>query len=230
MYRYLLFLGVFTFFAFVAKAQEADTTVAKKVDTVQKVKKKASGTQVGSFAPRIDPAKEKIYHPDSLHSPHKAVMRSLMVPGWGQWYNRTGWWWKMPAIYVGLGLFAKNIIDNQHYYKEYLTISKYRAGLTPKPGDPYYQEYLDFQGVVPDANLNDARENARRNRDLSIFGFLGVWGIQIIDAYIDAKFIHSYTVDNNLSFKVSPGLINQPVYAVGANNTYIPGLKVTFTF
>lgn len=229
MYKYLLFLGVFTFLAFAANAQ-VDTSAVKKADTIQKVKTKASGTQVGSFAPRIDPAKEKIYHPDSLHSPHKAVMRSLMLPGWGQWYNRTGWWWKMPAIYVGLGLFAKNIVDNQHYYKEYLTISRYRAGVVAKPGDPYYEEYLAFQGVVPDANLNDARENARRNRDLSIFGFLGVWGIQIIDAYIDAKFIHSYTVDNNLSFKVAPGLINQPVYAQGLNNSYIPGLKVTFTF
>lgn len=83
---------------------------------------------------------------------------------------------------------------------------------------------------MPDANLSDARENSRRNRDLSILGFLAVWGIQAIDAYIDAKFIHSYTVDNNLSFKVAPGIINQPVYAQGANNAYIPGIKVTFTF
>jgi hypothetical protein len=150
-----------------------------------------------------------------------------MVPGWGQVYNHR--WWKVPLIYGGLGLLTSAIIYNQHYYKEYLTLSRYRQSNPPNPGDPYYNEYYLYKDV-PDANLSDARENSRRNRDLSIFGFLAVWGIQAIDAYIDAKFIHSYTVDNNLSFKVTPGLINQPVYAQGANNAYIPGLKVTFTF
>lgn len=150
-----------------------------------------------------------------------------MIPGWGQVYNHR--WWKVPLIYGGLGLLTSAIIYNQHYYKEYLTLSRYRQGTPPNPGDPYYTEYNLYKDV-PDANLSDARENSRRNRDLSILGFLAVWGIQAIDAYIDAKFIHSYTVDNNLSFKVAPGIINQPVYAQGANNAYIPGIKVTFTF
>jgi len=30
-----------------------------------------------------------------------------------------------------------------------------------------------------------------------ILGALAFWGINTIDAYIDAKFIHSYTLDNN---------------------------------
>ena len=59
----------------------------------------------------------------------------------------------------------------------------------------------------------------RRNRDLGILGIIGGWGIQMIDAYIDAKFIRSYTMDNNLSFKVSPAVISQPVYAF---NTPVP--------
>ncbi|MGZ3767579.1 MAG: DUF5683 domain-containing protein, partial [Mucilaginibacter sp.] len=69
----------------------------------------------------------------------------------------------------------------------------------------------------------------RRDRDLGILGFIGGWGIQMIDAYIDAKFIRSYTMDNNLSFKVSPGLIGQPLYALNSYNTFIPAIKITFT-
>jgi len=225
MYKFLFFLAVSAFFISAAQAQVVDSTGSKKSDTL-KVKHPVK-TPSGSFAPKIDPAKEKIYHPDSTHIPHKAVMHSLMIPGWGQVYNHR--WWKVPLIYGGLGLLTSAIIYNQHYYKEYLTLSRYRQGTPPNPGDPYYTEYNLYKDV-PDANLSDARENSRRNRDLSILGFLAVWGIQAIDAYIDAKFIHSYTVDNNLSFKVAPGIINQPVYTQGANNAYIPGIKVTFTF
>ncbi|WPU99937.1 DUF5683 domain-containing protein [Mucilaginibacter sp. cycad4] len=225
MYKYLFFLVVSAFFISAAQAQVVDSTGSKKSDTL-KVKHPVK-TPSGSFAPKIDPAKEKIYHPDSTHIPHKAVIHSLMIPGWGQVYNHR--WWKVPLIYGGLGLLTSAIIYNQHYYKEYLTLSRYRQGTPPNPGDPYYTEYNLYKDV-PDANLSDARENSRRNRDLSILGFLAVWGIQAVDAYIDAKFIHSYTVDNNLSFKVAPGIINQPVYAQGANYTYIPGIKVTFTF
>lgn len=225
MYKFLFFLVVSAFFISAAQAQVVDSTGSKKSDTL-KVKHPVK-TPSGSFAPKIDPAKEKIYHPDSTHIPHKAVIHSLMIPGWGQVYNHR--WWKVPLIYGGLGLLTSAIIYNQHYYKEYLILSRYRQGTPPNPGDPYYTEYNLYKDV-PDANLSDARENSRRNRDLSILGFLAVWGIQAIDAYIDAKFIHSYTVDNNLSFKVAPGIINQPVYAQGANNAYIPGIKVTFTF
>lgn len=209
-------------FAFAAVAQTADTASTGKVDTV----KKASNTAPGSFAPPIK--KEKAYHPDSLHSPHKAVMHSLMVPGWGQLYNHR--WWKVPIIYGGIGLLASAVIFNQKYYNQFITIATYKyRGVAPVKGDKYYDEYVLYANV-PTQNIQDAADNNRRNRDLSIFGILAAWGIQTIDAYIDAKFIHSYTVDNDLSMRVTPGLIGQPVYAQNASSAYIPALKITFTF
>lgn len=226
MYKYLLIVGFVMLFAFAATAQQqrADTASATKKDTV----KKASGTAPGSFAPPIK--KEKEYHPDSTHSPHKAVMHSLMIPGWGQLYNHR--WWKVPIIYTGIGLLASAVIFNQRYYNEFNILAHYyKSGVAPVKGDPYYAEYIAYtSNQVPAQNIYDALDSYRRNRDLSILGMLGAWGIQTIDAYIDAKFIHSYTVDNNFSFKVSPGMINQPVYAQTAFGSYIPAVKVTFTF
>jgi hypothetical protein len=52
----------------------------------------------------------------------------------------------------------------------------------------------------------------------------------MIDAYIDAKFIRSYTMDNNLSFKITPTVMDQPSYAFTNSNSYIPAVKITFTF
>jgi hypothetical protein len=228
MYKFLLVIGLVTVLAFTAKAQGLgpDTAKSGKGDTL----KKASNTAPGSFAPPIK--KEKVYHPDSLHSPHKAVMHSLMIPGWGQLYNHS--WWKVPIIYGGIGLLVSAVIFNQKYYNQDIAIANYRRqGIAPKPGDKYYAEYtLYAQYNVPDQSVYDEIDGYRRNRDLSILGILGAWGIQTIEAYIDAKFIHSYTVDNNLgmNMKITPGLISQPLYAQSANPSYIPSIKITFTF
>ncbi|MDN5286347.1 MAG: hypothetical protein JWR38_2621 [Mucilaginibacter sp.] len=222
MYRFLFVIGFIIAFAFVAKAQTADTVAISKKDTI----KKASHLAPGSFAPPI--RKEKAYHPDSLHSPHKAVMHSLMIPGWGQLYNHQ--WWKVPIIYGGVGLLVTAVLFNQKYYNQYLGVAEYKTrGVTPGPTDKYYAEYVAYANVSAQS-LYDAADGNRRNRDLSIFGILAAWGIQTIDAYIDAKFIHSYTVDNNLTFKVTPGLINQPVFAQAANTSFIPAIKINFTF
>jgi hypothetical protein len=228
MYKFLLVIGLVMAFALTATAQGfgPDTVKNGKNDTL----KKASNTAPGSFAPPIK--KEKAYHPDSLHSPHKAVMHSLMIPGWGQLYNHS--WWKVPIIYGGIGLLVSAVIFNQKYYNQDIAIYNYRKqGIAPKPGQPYYAEYnLYAQYNVPDASIISEMDSYRRNRDLSILGILAAWGIQTVEAYIDAKFIHSYTVDNNLgmNMKISPGLINQPLYAQSANSSYIPSIKITFTF
>ncbi len=210
-------------FAFAAKAQThpADTATVAKKDTF----KKPSNTAPGSFAPPIK--KEKVYHPDSTHSPHKAVMHSLMIPGWGQVYNHS--WWKVPIIYGGLGLLGSAVVFNQKYYKQFDVVAHYyRNGITPKTTDPYYKEWKAYtDNQVPAQNVYDYLDSYRRNRDLAILGILGAWGIQTVEAYIEAKFINAYTVDNNFSMKVTPSLINQPVYA---QSSYVPAIKVTFTF
>jgi hypothetical protein len=225
MYKYLLIIGMLTVCAFTVKAQQkADTASVTKKDTF----KKATGTAPGSFAPPIK--KEKEYHPDSTHSPHKAVMHSLMIPGWGQLYNHR--WWKVPIVYGGIGLLASAVIFNQGYYNQFNVLAHYyKSGVPPKVNDKYYAEYTAYKAAgVPEQNVYDALDGYRRNRDLSILGILGAWGIQTIDAYIDAKFINAYTVDNNFAIRVTPSVINQPVYAQNSFGSYIPGIKVTFTF
>ncbi|NNU33725.1 hypothetical protein HK413_05430 [Mucilaginibacter sp. S1162] len=80
-----------------------------------------------------------------------------------------------------------------------------------------------------DAQINDAVRGYARYRDLSVLLFVAAWGIQTIDAYVDAKFMHSYSMDNNFSVKLAPTMMNNPVYAQNFNGAFIPGLKLTFT-
>lgn len=229
MYKYLLITWLLAGFIFTARAQNPDTTgkvvVKSKMDTLKATQQDTD--IIRSNVPKI--RKEKVYHPDSLHSPHKAVIRSLIIPGWGQVYNRRVW--KVPLIYGALGLFGWGIVFNAQYYKEFLQLSLYRNHLiTPKPTDPYYTEYNQYKAAnVSDQAIYDAKDGYRRNRDLCILGALAFWGINTIDAYIDAKFIHSYTLDNNFSMRVAPTVINQPMYAQNFAGPYIPGLKITLT-
>ena len=228
MYRYLLILLLSVFSLSTASGQTADTTskAAKLAGSKDTLRGKRQDTIIHK-TPRLK--KEKVYHPDSLHSPRTAVLHSLMVPGWGQVYNHQ--WFLVPVIYGGLGLLVDAIIFNNTNYKEFLQLSKYREyGITPIPGQPYYADAVLYQ-QQPDQAIYDANDGYRRNRDLCILGFVGGWGIQCIQAYVQAKFIHSFSVDNNLSFRVEPGVMNQPsLFAQTSTSSLMPGLKITFTF
>ncbi len=228
MYKYFVLVWVLMSCVFTTMAQKPDTT------TSNIIKSKASDTLIStrrdtdiskSFKPK--PHREKVYHPDTLHSPQKAAIHSLIIPGWGQAYNRQ--WWKVPIIYGGIGLLGWAIVFNNNYYKEFLALSKYREhGIIPVKGDPYFDDYVLYT-AQPDEALYNATDAYRRNRDLSILGVVAAWGINVVDAYIDAKFMHSYSVDNNLSMKITPELLNQPVYAQNVSNSYMPAIKITFT-
>lgn len=203
-----------------------DTTVKTPVKSKDTLISTRRDTDVSrSFKPRMK--KDKVFHADTTHSPRSAVLRSLILPGLGQVYNHK--WWKVPVIYGGLGLLGWAVVFNNTYYNEFLALSKYREhGVTPGPKDPYYKEY-NLYIAQPNQALYDATDGYRRNRDLSILGIVGAWGINAIDAYIDAKFISAFTIDNNLTMKINPGVLNQPVYALNSYNSYIPAIKITFT-
>jgi len=230
MYKYLLLIWLSAGFAFNAMAQKPDTSSnapKSKSDTLTSSKR--DSVVARSFAPKKK--RGKLTLPDSTHSPHKAIMRSLMIPGWGQLYNHR--WWKVPVIYGGLGLLGWAIVFNNTYYNHFLTLSVYREhGTVPAKGDKYYDLYMQYSNPsapVSTQALYNAEDGYRRNRDLSILGLLAAWGINVVDAYIDAKFINSYTMDNNLSMKITPDLLKQPMFAQNLNGSVIPGIKITFT-
>jgi len=53
----------------------------------------------------------------------------------------------------------------------------------------------------------------------------------MVDAYIDAKFQHSYTMDTDFSFRIDPTILNQQtMLAQGFSGPVIPGLKLTLSF
>lgn len=128
--------------------------------------------------------------------PRKAAIRSAILPGLGQLYNRR--WWKVPLVYGGFVAIGLIYEFNQRYYHEFLGEAQYRFE-NRKPKDPRYAPYSD-EGIIA------AKDYYRRNRDLSILGGIAFHAVQIIDAYVDAKFFR-YDIGDELSLRIQPSVI-----------------------
>lgn len=145
-----------------------------------------------------------------------AVRRSLLLPGWGQLYNRRPW--KLPIIYAGFGVFAYFIIDNHRGYLDYDKAVKcvgFPGTCTP---NPYYllgQNY-GVQGLI------NIREGFRRYRDLN-FIIAGLWyTLQAVDAYVDAH-MREFNVSEDLSLDFRPNVGIDPF----RQNSLYTGMSVS---
>ena len=66
----------------------------------------------------------------------------------------------------------------------------------------------------------------RRYRDLSIFAFIGVYALSVVDAYVDAE-LSNFDISPDLSMRVEPTLLN------GGNSLrskQTVGVQCSFTF
>ena len=147
--------------------------------------------------------------------PGIAARRSAILPGLGQIYNKR--WWKVPLVYggfVGIGLVYE---FNQRQYKIFLTEAQYRQD-EPSKANPAWKAYTT-EGII------GIKDDYRRTRDLSILAGLGFYAVQIIDAYIDAKFFR-FDVSDDLSFRLDPFIQSGPVYTASSPAAKAIGFKL----
>lgn len=139
--------------------------------------------------------------------PRIAVRKSAILPGLGQVYNKR--WWKVPLVYggfVGVGLVFE---FNQRQYKVFLKEAQFRELNPGKTQNPLYAPY-SREGII------SIKDSYRRNRDLSILAGIGFYAIQLIDAYVDAKFFR-FDVSDSLSFKIEPLIQNGTISNASAS-------------
>lgn len=167
---------------------------------------------------------KKIFIPDS----RKALWYALVFPGGGQIYNRK--YWKLPLIYGGFMGCAYALAWNNQQYKDYS-----QAFLDIMDDDPKTDSYNDF--LPPNYNIagqedrfkeifKNRKDSYRRQRDLSIFAFIGVYLLSVIDAYVDAE-LSDFDISKDISLKVEPTIMNSNVNK-GKQNTV--GLQCSFKF
>lgn len=140
------------------------------------------------------------------HDPHKATLRSAIIPGWGQAYNRE--YWKIPIVYGALSIPAILYFYNDNYYKK--TRFAYQAVYAAQVlKDTSLLDKIDPKVKNKDGSilgLNDYqryRNDFKRNKDYSILYFLLVWGLNVVDATVFGH-LKDFDVSDDLSMHVIP--------------------------
>ncbi len=117
-----------------------------------------------------------------LPSPTGALLRSLVLPGWGQWY--AGAYWKAPVFLAGNVLCAVLTVTNQ-------------------------QRYAELQRRISDASAGGAdalelfrlralRDAYAQRRDLALAGWVAAYLLAAVDAYVSAH-LAGFDVSERLS-------------------------------
>ena len=135
------------------------------------------------------------------HSPRKAAIRSAIIPGWGQAYNKK--YWKIPIVYAALGTAGYVFFDNLNYYKDLRFAYKVANDPARNGLDNVLPELRPFIESNP-TFLQYQRDEFRRYIDYSVIAFVLLWGLNVVDATVDAH-LKSFDISPDLSFRITPG-------------------------
>lgn len=135
-----------------------------------------------------------------------ATLRSAMIPGWGQIYNKK--YWKLPLVYGGLGITAGVFQYNVKNYNLLRQAFSYRTD-TISANDALIDPR--FKNLSTNA-IQSYRTSFRQNVDYTVLFFIAFWGLNVIDATVDAN-LKAFDVNDNLSLQIKQG------YSPMANTT-----------
>lgn len=149
------------------------------------------------------------------HSPQKATLYSMVLPGLGQAYNKK--YWKIPIVYAGFGTLTYFIIFNRNEYLKYKQAYDYLT-----MGDksiPLNNEYVDKYDAE---QLAQGRDYYRRNLEFTYI-LSGLWYIlNVVDAAVDAH-LFNYDIEDDLSIRFKP-VIDNSKFATRA----MPSISLTW--
>jgi hypothetical protein len=157
------------------------------------------------------------------HIRKRAAIFSAVVPGMGQFYNEIGHrkvqgrahvsWWRAPLIWGGLGF------TGYLAFKHGTEANKLKTEWVNREGGGDAINYIGFEqddlinGVGTSFNGFDT--NAKF-RDYAVAGFVVVYALNILDAFIDAHFV-TFDVSQNLTLSLMPQVFKKDTF--GANLT-----------
>jgi hypothetical protein len=165
------------------------------------------------------------YAPDSLtkrHDPHKAFVYSLVCPGLGQIYNHK--YWKLPIVWAAVGIPAYTYFYNKGWYEKcqyaLSVLNNYTALGDTVPTSIMNKVNPQLRPFITNSDDNDLRNyrnEFRQNEDYSILFFLLFWGLQIVDATVDAH-LKYFDISDQLTMQLQTPSENMlPAHSTGVS-------------
>jgi hypothetical protein len=156
-----------------------------------------------------DTLAKKKAKPKRTFDPHKATLYSAILPGAGQAYNKK--YWKVPIVWAAIGIPTYTYFWNKNWYEKCQFALSVAVSGTMNPDslnavDPTLKP-LVVAGQT--TSIINARDYYRRNQDYSILFILLFWGLNIVDATVDAH-LKGFNVSDDLSIRIRPSYIPGP--------------------
>jgi len=163
----LLFAISYLFLLNVSRAQCPDSLLTESLQTVKKY--------------------------ELTKSPTGAMLRSMVIPGWGQFYNEA--YWKIPVIWGAMGAL----------------------GYAWKWNNDRVIKYDDLYRSEHNSGYYKMREFYRNQRDLNAVFFILAYVMNVIDAYVDAHLFdfetqfryNEFSPEINLKVKINVSLFRE---------------------
>ena len=160
----------------------------QKIDSINKTAKTYDSTSKKNILAEDTAAKK--------HNPKIATFRSAVLPGWGQAYNKK--YWKIPIVYGALGTTAGIFFYNLKTYKILKQAVILRSDNDPSNDVLVNEKYRNLST----GSLRTYRNIFRQNVDYSVLAFIVLWGLNVVDATVDAH-LKEFDVSDNISFRVN---------------------------
>ena len=190
-----------------------------------------SATAIAEEQTPTDSLNRQLKRKQWVPNPTKATWLALVIPGGGQIYNRK--YWKLPIVYGGFAGCAYALSWNNKMYKDYM--SAYKDAANENWNASSITDLLPpgYINRVSKTQLTEAlrkrKDLYRRYRDMSIFAFIGVYLLSVVDAYVDAE-LSNFDITPDLSMRVEPTVIQNQPFKGGMNNHRSVGLQCSFRF
>jgi hypothetical protein len=131
------------------------------------------------------------------HSPLRASLYSLALPGLGQAYNKK--YWKIPIVYAGFGGLGYALYHTGTNFYGYRNAYRIQA-------DEDTATVASFKGVSNKATLKSYRDYFKKNLDITAI-CTGVWYVlTIVDAAVDAH-LFEWNMKDDIHLSWQPTMI-----------------------
>lgn len=143
----------------------------------------------------------------------RATLYSVVFPGAGQIYNKK--YWKLPIVFAAVGIPAYLFFWNKSWYQK----CQYALTVTVNgsTGDSLSKVDPQLLPLVLSGNANAIitnRDSFRKDQDYSALFFLLFYGLNVVDATVDAH-LKDFNVSSDLSFRIKPMILPGPTPSAG---------------
>jgi len=202
----------------VGHSLETDTL---STDSVMKVAVDSLTLLTAKDSLAVEQFQKPLWVPNSTRS----VWLALMIPGGGQIYNRK--YWKLPIFYGGFAACTYALVWNNRMYHDYQ--NAYMDLMDDNENTNSYLDLLPANYSYDESQLETILKNRkdkfRRWRDMSIFAYIGVYFLSVVDAYVDAE-LSDFDITPDLSMHIEPAVLNSSY----SSDSRTVGVSCRFTF